>query len=294
MGYLKDHMVEEMKLRGYSSTTIKMYTICLRKLAGYYMKSPLTISQSEIRGFFIHLVNRQASQTQMHIHYCAIKLFYRIHGQSNYPDFLPRPKRSYRIPEVLDESEIQTILSLSRSLRYKMLFTLIYSAGLRISEAIDLRVSDIDVLRRTIHVRASKNMKDRYTILSEKALSLLKRYSSRYEPESLLFFSLHDKRRKMSKRYCQQVFHDLVKEARISKKVHVHTLRHSFATHLLEHDTNIFYIMKLLGHSSIRTTMLYLHMRRLDTMNIRSPLDIGSISLEQYACDAMQPFLKIA
>jgi integrase/recombinase XerD len=294
MGHLKDNMVEEMKLRGYSSTTIKMYTNCLCKLASYYMKSPLAISQSEIREFFINLVNRGASQTQMHIHYCAMKLFYRIHGRSNYMDFLPRPKQSYRIPEVLDESEIQTILSLCRSLRYKMLFTIIYSAGLRISEAVNLRVSDIDVSRRTIHVRASKNMKDRYTILSEKALLLLERYSSRYEPESLLFFSIRDKRRTMSKRHCQQVFHDLVKEARISKKAHVHTLRHSFATHLLEHDTNIFYIMKLLGHSSIRTTMIYLHMRRLDTMNIRSPLDVGSISLDQYACDAMQPFLKIA
>ena len=294
MGYLKTNMVEEMKLRNYSDTTIKMYTHCIYVLAHYYMKSPLSISQSEIRDFFLYLINMPSSPTKLHIFYSAIKVFYTIHGQPHYIDFIPAPKIPLKIPEVLDESEIQTILSLCRTLRYKLFFTLIYSSGLRISEALNLKVSDIDIFRKTIHIRSTKNMKDRYTILSSKALKMLNFYLNRYKPESLLFFSLSDKSHKMQKRYCQQVFHDLVKEANISKNVHVHTLRHSFATHLLEHDTNLFYIMKLLGHSSIKTTMIYLHMQRLDKINIQSPLDLSDITLNDFQPSILQPALCIA
>lgn len=294
MGYLRNHMIEEMELRGYSDTTIKMYTKCLRNLAYHFMKSPLSISQSELRAYFLRLIDQGCSQARLHINYSAIKVFYKIHGQPHYLDFIPRPKRSFRIPEVLDESEIETILSLCRSLRFKMLFTLIYSSGLRISEAINLKVSDIDVNRKTIHVRESKNRKDRYTILSDKALALLRHYENRYKPESFLFTALRDKTRRISKRHCQEVFHRLVQEAHIAKNVHVHTLRHSFATHLLEHDTSLFYIMKLLGHSSIRSTIIYLHMQRLDKLDIVSPLDSSSISLDLFAGDKRQPALCIA
>ncbi len=294
MGYLRNNMIEEMKLLSYSDTTIKMYTKCIHNLAYHYMKSPLTITQSEIRDFFLYKIDNGASQMNLHIYYSAIKLFYKIHGQPHYIDFLPAPKREFRIPEVLDESEIQTILSLCRTLRYKFFFTIIYSSGLRISEALNLKLSDIDIVRKTIHIRSSKNMKDRYTILSEKAIIMLKQYINRYNPESLLFFKLKDKSRKMPKRYCQHTFQLLTKEAHITKKVHVHTLRHSFETHLLEHDTNIFYIMNLLGHTSISSTIIYLHMQRLDKMNIQSPLDLASISLEKCSDLSRQPSLCIA
>jgi site-specific recombinase XerD len=294
MGYLQNNMIEEMKLRGYSNTTIKMYTKCIHNLAYHYNKSPLNITQIEIRDFFVMMIDKGLSQMNLHIYYSAIKVFYKIHGQPHYIDFLPHPKRPFTIPEVLDESEIQNILSLCRTLRYKLFFTLIYSSGLRISEALNLKITDIDTVRKTIHIKSSKNMKDRYTILSEKAIIMLKHYINRYKPESLLFFTLSDKSQKMPKRYCQQIFHNLVKEAHITKRVHVHTLRHSFATHLLEHDTNIFYIMKLLGHSCISTTIIYLHMQRLDKMNIRSPLDLSSISLEDFIDPIGQQSLCIA
>jgi integrase/recombinase XerD len=294
MGYLKNHMIEEMKLRNYSDTTIEMYTHCINVLAHHYLKSPLSISQSEIRDFFVFLHNKPSSPTKLHIFYSAIKVFYSIHGQPHYIDFIPSPKVPYRIPEVLDESEIQTILSLCRTLRHKLLFTIIYSAGLRISEALNLKVNDIDEIRKTIHIRSSKNMKDRYTILSLKALTMLKYYLNRYRPESLLFFSLHDKSKKLPKRHCQHVFQELVKEAHILKRVHVHTLRHSFATHLLEHNTNLFYIMNLLGHASIKTTVIYLHMQRLDKMNIQSPLDLSDITLTDFQQNQLQPALCTA
>jgi integrase/recombinase XerD len=199
------------------------------------------------------------------------------------------------IPDILDESEIETIFSLCRTLRYKLLFIIIYSAGLRISEAINLKVSDIDILRKTIHIRSSKNNKDRYTVLSEKVISLLNNYRVLYKPDVYLFSSIKDKSIKMSKRYCQAIFHrKKVIEAKIQKKAHIHTLRHSFATHLLENNTNNFYIMKLLGHSSVRTTLLYLHMQRLDKLNIVSPLDTGNIIIEKRSDVTFQKTLCIA
>ena len=294
MGYLCNNMIAEMKLRSYSDTTIKMYTKCMRFLAYHFMMSPLLLSQADIRDFFLYLIDKHSSPTTLHVYYSAIKVFYSIHGQPHYLDFMPHPKRPMIIPDVLDESEIETILSYCRTLRYKMFFTLIYSAGLRISEALNLKVSDIDPLRKTIHIHDSKNAKDRYTILSTKALTLLRFYMNRYKPETYLFFSIHDKSKQMSKRNCQDVFHTLVKEAHISKNAHVHTLRHSFATHLLENKTNLFYIMQLLGHASIKSTVIYLHMQRLDKMDITSPLDSCNISLDKYPDTAPQQLLNIA
>jgi len=294
MGVLYEHMVLEMKFRGYSDTTIKMYTKCVHDLVKFYMKSPLTISQIEIRDYFFFLVQKSVSTTQLHIIYSALKAFYKLHGLPNYIDFLPHPHPKQKLPEVLDESEIQSILSLSRNLRYKMLYTLIYSSGLRISEVLKLKLSDIDITRMQIHIRSTKNDKDRYSILSEKAIYLLKHYINRYQPVSYLFFVLKDKNKQMPKRHCQQIFKDLARAANIKKNVHVHTLRHSFATHLLEHDTNIFYIMKLLGHSSITSTLIYLHLQNFTTLGLHSPLDLSKITLTDFGHSTKQPSLSIA
>jgi integrase/recombinase XerD len=294
MGILHDQMVLEMKFRGYSDTTIKMYTKCVHDFAHFYMKSPLSISQIEIRDYFYFLVQKSVSTTKLHIIYSAIKTFYKIHGLPHYIDFLPHPRPKHKLPEILDESEIQSILSISRNLRYKLLFTLIYSSGLRISEVLKLQLSDIDYNRKQIHIRSSKNGNDRYTILSDKATYLLKYYINRYQPDSYLFFVLKDKNKQMPKRYCQQIFKDLVEAANIKKNVHVHTLRHSFTTHLLEHNTNIFYIMKLLGHSSIKSTLTYLHLQKLSTLDLHSPLDLSKITLSDFEYSEKQPTLSIA
>jgi integrase/recombinase XerD len=289
MGYLRTHMINEMKLHGYSETTIKMYTKCIHQIAYHFLKSPLALTQNDIKSFFLSLIEKHVSSTQQNIFYCSLKTFFRLHNMPDFLNFLPPPKRTQNIPEVLDESEIENILSLCRTLRYKTFFTLIYSSGLRISEALNLKCSDIDFFRNTILIRNTKNGKSRYSVLSIKAIRLLKYYFNRYKPEELLFFSLHNKSLKMSKRHSQEVFHGLVKEAHICKKVRVHTLRHSFATHLLERNT-----MQLLGHSSIRSTLIYLHMQRIDKMNISSPLDTSSISLDVFKENPPQKELCIA
>jgi integrase/recombinase XerD len=294
MGYLRDHMIEEMKLRNYSKTTIKMYTKAVHNFAYYFRKSPLSLTQNDIRSYFLNLIEKNASATTLHIIYCSLKLFYRIHSLPHYLDCMPHPRRPFVLPAVLDQSEIQLLLSLCKNLRYKTLFTIIYSAGLRLSEAINLQVTDIDFCRKTIHVHTAKNHKSRYTILSEKAIKLLVKYLSKFHPSTYLFHSLHDRSIRMSGRHVQHVFHNLVLESKLIKKAHVHTLRHSFATQLLENNTNIFYIMQLLGHSSIKSTIIYLHMQRLELLNIQSPLDSSQIDLDLTYPNNNQLWLNIA
>lgn len=280
MGKLRDHMIHQMRLMNYSEATIKLYTKAVHDLAYHFNLSPLVLAPSQIQSFFFHLVDEGTSPAKLHIVYSAVKFFFKIHGNPHLLDFLPRPKRPLKIPEVLTQDEIERILSYSKNLRYKTFFTLIYSSGLRISEALNLQLSDIDISRKMILVKAGKGNIDRYAILSEKLIRLLQRYIVQYQPYNLLFFARGDKNRKMTKRFAQQVFKDQVRAANINKKVSVHTLRHSFATHLLENNTNLFYIMKLLGHKSIKSTMIYLHMQKFETLNLKSPLDIYDISLE--------------
>ena len=150
---------------------------------------------------------------------------------------------------------------------------LIYSAGLRVSEAANMKISDIDFVRKTILIRNSKNKKSRYTILADATASIIRNYMNIYKPIEYMFYKRRDITEQISISYIQRTFSKLVSKNNFNKKIHVHTLRHCFATHLLENGTNIFYIMKLLGHSCIQTTMIYLHMQDLSTLNLESPID---------------------
>jgi site-specific recombinase XerD len=294
MGALRDSMIAEMKLYGYSEKTQTMYTKYMTRFASCLGKSPLAASPQEIKSFFLGLIAKGTSPTSLHNYYCAIKLFYHFHDLDRYMDRIPPPRIPFKLPAVLDQSEIQSILSRCRTLRYRTIFALIYSAGLRVSEAANLACTDIDFNRRLIHVRNSKNNKDRFTILGDKTASLLKKYLNRYRPKSFLFYSMRNVDRPIPIRQIQHTFQMLAAEAN-RKDAHVHTLRHSFATHLLEGNTNLFYIMKLLGHSSIGSTMIYLHMQRLDMLNIVSPLDSADISVDRgLECECGQYLLPLA
>jgi integrase/recombinase XerD len=294
MGALRDAMINEMKLCGYSEKTRKMYTKHVSRFAAHLGKSPLAASPQEVKDFFLDMVAKDISPSSLHVYYSAIKLFYHFHNRDRYLDRIPAPKVPFKLPAVLDQSEIQSILSRCRTLRHRTIFALIYSSGLRISEAANLACADIDFNRRLIHVRNSKNGKDRYTILGEKSAVLLRKYFNRYKPKSYLFYSPRNPDMPIPIRRIQQIFQELA-AATNRKDAHVHTLRHSFATHLLERDTNLFYIMKLLGHSHIGSTMVYLHMQRLDMLNIVSPLDSSSISVDKgLDCESGQYLLPIA
>jgi len=189
-----------------------------------------------------------------------------------------------KIPVVLSKSDIQIFLQKCNSLKYKTIFSIIFSAGLRISEATNLKLSDLDFSRKTIYIRNSKNKKDRYTILADETIKLLKDYINIYRPIDFVFYS-NDISKKISTDCIHKHFKAHIRYCEFDSTIHVHTLRHCFATHLLEEGTSIFYIMNLLGHSNIQTTMVYLHMQSLSSLNIKSPIDNMTInSTDKLAC----------
>lgn len=274
MGTLRNQMYNYMKTRGYSEKTIKSYLTCVRVVAYHFMKSPMLITKNEIEDFFLYLRKNHKSDSTIHIYYESLKFFYRMHNIRP-ADRLPRivfTSINHKLPSILSQFEVFNLLNSCKSLKYRTIFTIIYSAGLRISEATNLKVDDIDFIRKTIFVRNGKNKKDRYTLLANEAITLLNQYIMIYKPVNYLFYST-DIWNKISTDVIQRKFRNLANEAHLSKSIHVHTLRHCFATHLLENGTSIFYIMHLLGHANIQTTMLYLHMRELSELNIISPLD---------------------
>jgi integrase/recombinase XerD len=280
MGILRDTMIYELRLRGYSERTIRSYPWYVSQLALYYNKKPIQLSKQEVKDFFIHLVAMNIKVSNLVLYYYAIKFFFTINNMEEKIQNVPLPKRGYHVPVVMSVSEVKSVLNSCSNLRYKAIFSLLYSSGLRLGELCNLKVFDIDFDRNQVYVRSSKGKKDRYTILGEFTRILLHQYIDYYQPTNWLFYSLNNEFRKINTRYIQEKFHILLRQNGIYKKASVHTLRHSFATHLLEQNVNIFYIMKLLGHASISSTLIYLHTQRLDLLNIKSPIDVIRNELE--------------
>jgi len=203
----------------------------------------------------------------------AIKLYFKVINQQLIQiDSIHRPKREKKLPVVLSKHEVLRIIDVTENMKHKTLLALIYSAGLRISEALNLQPRDIDSQRMLIHVKDAKGKKDRYTLLSDRVLTLLREYYVLYKPKVYLFEGIHAS--KYTSRSAQIVLKDAAKKAKIQKPITLHTLRHSFATHLLEGGTDLRYIQELLGHSSPKTTMIYTHVTSSSLKKIKNPFDI--------------------
>ncbi|HZK34361.1 MAG: tyrosine-type recombinase/integrase [Caldicoprobacterales bacterium] len=193
---------------------------------------------------------------------------------------LERPKKEKKLPEILSKNEISKLLKAVKNLKHKAILYLVYSAGLRVGEVVKLKPTDIDSDRMLIHIIQGKGKKDRYTILSETALSILRQYVKVYKPEHWLFPGQHPDKH-LTERSVQKVFDNARIDAKIRKDVSVHNLRHSFATHLLEGGVNLRYIQELLGHSSSKTTEIYTHVTQKNLSNIISPLDTIMMNKEE-------------
>ena len=272
MGVLKDQMINFMTLRGYSTKTIESYTRSVEVMAYHFMKSPLSLTRRDVDEYFLCLRKSKLADASIHLAYQGIRFFYRMHRISNMVPFLRFPGKFHRLPVVRSRSEVSNLLAHCPSLKSKVMFYLIYSCGLRVSEAAKIKVTDIDFDRKTIFVRRGKGKKDRYTVLGEKMAKMLRDYILIHRSEDYLFPSKTGDSH-LSVDAIQRRFRQIVSKAGMSKAIHVHTLRHCFATHLLENGTNLVYIMKLLGHSSIQTTMVYLHIQSIESMNVQSPMD---------------------
>jgi site-specific recombinase XerD len=192
-------------------------------------------------------------------------------GRPTQTYYLQRPKNERKLPVVLSEDEITRILRQVDNLKHKCILYLIYSAGLRLGEAVNIQVSDIDSKRKMIMIRHGKGKKDRYSLLSETLLELLRKYYRLYRPKEWLFEGQSGN--KYSEKSIQAILKKAWRKSGVWKKVTVHTLRHSFATHLLEHGTDIRYIQELLGHLNTKTTMIYTHITKAGFDKIKSPLD---------------------
>lgn len=202
----------------------------------------------------------------------ALKLFYRAEYNRDIGQVvLLRPKREHKLPNVLSQKEVQAILSAFTNSKHKTIFYLIYSGGLRISEVTSLKLKDIDSKRDVIRIRESKGAKDREVPLSQKALEQLRLYYKEYKPTEYLFEGQFGGQ--YSTRSIQTLFRKALKACGIKKKATVHTLRHSYATHLLENGTDLRIIQELLGHKSSKTTELYTHVSRQTKQRIPNPLD---------------------
>lgn len=271
--YLKD-LERELVIRKYSGNTVKSYTRYNAGLIEHSMKPPALITQEDITSYLADTIsgkNLSASTVQLIIN--SLRFYYgEILNKSFVYEITP-PRRDKKLPVVLSKSEVLSIIDQVSNLKHRTLLMLIYSAGLRLNEAITLKPGDIDLKRGHITIRSGKGRKDRVTLLSEKFLTVLKIYIEEYTPVKWLFEG-QERGQHVTARTVQYVFSRAVEKAGICKEVTVHTLRHSFATHLLEQGIDIRYIQELLGHKSPNTTMIYTHVSSNRLRDIKSPLDI--------------------
>jgi integrase/recombinase XerD len=274
MGKLQERMKRDMELRNFSLRTIKSYLWWMRDFVMHYGRSPEELGDEEIRSYLHFLLKeKDASQASLSQAYSALKFFYeRTLGREWNETRIPRSLREKKLPVVLSLEEVQEAFNAIKNLKHRTILTTIYSGGLRLGEALRLKVRDIDSRRMMIRVRQGKGHKDRYTLLGEKALKMLRIYWDVYRPREWLFPSTNLDQ-PLHPSSVQRVFRKALREAGIEKEASVHTLRHSFATHLLEEGIDLFYIQRLLGHTTPNTTAIYLHVARKDIKNIRSPID---------------------
>jgi integrase/recombinase XerD len=267
--------IEKMVLKRYSDSTKRTYNTAFGDFINYYKTRPLEeITEQEIKDYMLYLVEkRKVSASFQNQVINAIKFYYeKVLGREKIPYiYLERPKKESFLPSVLSEEEVMRIINRVNNLKHKCILLTIYSAGLRISELINLKIRELDVDRSFIIIKGAKGKKDRRSILSEKLKKYLTEYIAEYRPKQWLFEGQDGQ--EYSARSIQQIFSKACELAGIRKKVSVHTLRHSFATHLLERGTDLRYIQELLGHSSSKTTEIYTHITRKGVENIKSPLD---------------------
>ncbi len=271
---LKQRMREDMQLRGLSPHTQKEYLMRVTLFARYFRKLPDKLGEEEIRAYLLHLVNeKHASHAVLNMTYYALTFIFETTLKRPWEvRKVPHPKKPQRLPVILDKGEVQKLLSVTTNAKHKAMLMMAYGSGLRVSEVARLKVSDIDAARMTVMVREGKGAKDRYTILSRVALDTLTKYLRRYRPTSWLFPGMIPGR-PMTTSSIGLVIKAARKRAGISKRATMHSLRHAFATSLLEGGTDLRHVQLLLGHRSLKTTALYLHVSRKDLGTIVSPLD---------------------
>lgn len=271
---LRQRMMEEMRIRDFSKHTIAAYISVVYRLANYYHRSPDKLDREDIRAFLVDLVEqKQVSWPYYKQVLAGLRFFYRhVVRQGEVVEDIRGPRPQRRLPVVLSVEEVAQFFKAIPSLKHRTILMLAYGAGLRIGEAVQVRISDIDRQRKVIRVQQGKGKKDRYTLLSPALLEMLDRYCWAARPEDLLF-TTRFKDRPITDSTVQRVCIQAQQDAGLDKRISPHTLRHSFATHLLEAGTDLRVIQVLLGHASPKTTAIYMHVSTALIGKTVSPLD---------------------
>ena len=263
----------ELKLRGFSRQTSKMYLFYNHKFLDFIRKTPDEVEEDDIREFLAYKMSDDSlSNASIALIKASLKFFYMDMLGKNLA-LVRTPKASKKLPVILTRSEIKELLEKTRNKKHRLLIELLYSSGLRLSECINLKYTDLDIDEGTGWVRLGKGSKDRIFIISETFSKNLSEYKEHSCADGKGFIFMV-KERKMSPRSIQDAIKVCARRAGIEKDVHVHTLRHSFATHLLENGVDIRKIQKLLGHSNLQTTQIYTQVSSEEIKKIKSPLDM--------------------
>jgi len=283
MSPLQQRMLEDMQLRGLSARTQEAYARAVWQLAQYYHRSPDQLSEEELRQYFLYLANeKKLARPTATIALCGIKFFYEQTLKQPWPTLrFVRPPREWKLPVVLSRKEVRRILQEVRIPVYRACLTTIYACGLRLLEGTRLQVPDVDSGRRLLHIHG-KRKKDRYVPLPQSTLQLLRAHWRTHRSPLWLFLaptryglahSLAHDGGPVTRSSLQSAFRSAVQRAGINKRAHVHTLRHSYATHLLEANFNLRVIQDHLGHRSPRTTAIYTHLTREVRATLTEPLN---------------------
>jgi integrase/recombinase XerD len=258
----------ELRLRGSSNETIKTYLFYNKKFLDFVGKNPEEMTEDDVKSYLSHLIANGASNSTIALVKSAISFFYSevLHKKIN----IKTPKIAKKVPVVLTRDEIRRMIDSATNQKHRLIISLLYATGLRLSECVNLKVGDLELNEGILWVRKGKGSKDRMVILSKKLARELAEYTKGKLPENFVF---EGRNGKLSKRNIQKIVSNVAKRAGISKKVSPHTLRHTFATHLLESGVDIRKIQVLLGHSNLSTTQIYTSVSKSELKKIKNPLD---------------------
>lgn len=276
MGALRKQMEADMALRGLAYRTREAYVGSVARLVRHYGKPPDQISEAEVQRYLLYLLEeRKLAHSSVNIACSAFEFFYRVTMKRREAEFcLPRPKVPSKLPEILSREEVAALFQTTTNLKHRAFLMTTYAAGLRLSEACELKVSDIDSDRMTLRVECGKGAKDRYTQLSPRLLAELRRYWMAHRPTLWLFPGTRDARGPLLPQAAQRIFYAAKARAGITKRCGIHGLRHAFATHSLEAGVDVHTIQRLLGHGNLGTTARYFHLAQKHLTSTASPLDL--------------------
>lgn len=270
MDEMFDKYTRELRIRNYSQRTVKSYSHALKHYVKYVGEIPERPDEESIKSYLLFLKDKGKSNSYLSIILNAIGFYYRELKKYPFKVNVKFPRKEKRLPVVLSKQEVKKLIDSTVNIKHRLLLSLAYGGGLRVSEVLNIKYGDIDFEHKTIHIKGAKGFKDRITIFSDKIYEDLIAFCRNMNSNHYLF--VNESNKKLVSRTAQNIFKQAINRVGLTKPVTFHSLRHSFATHLIENGVNLRYVQDLLGHQSIRTTEIYTHVANDALVRVKSPL----------------------